>query len=93
MVVSVPLPAVQTFADVVHGIERNVGADGVRGNHEAAGLGHLPNEDRDLLLRCALTDESYADYGARTATPRSAVKSRAFRARRRLGVLLRDTLH
>ena len=44
--------------------------------------------ERDVVLSCAVAGLSYAEYGARTGTSPSAVKSRAFRARRRLGTLL-----
>ena len=52
------------------------------------GLERLSPEDRDLLVHCALADESYAAYGARHGLHPGAVKSRAFRARRQLGALL-----
>ena len=35
----------------------------------------------------------YAEYGGRTGVHPSAVKSRAYRARRRLGALLREAVH
>jgi len=44
----------------------------------------LSGEERDVVLRCALGGASYAEYGARTGVHPAAVKSRAFRARRRL---------
>ena len=53
-----------------------------------AGLAQLPAEERDVVLHCALRGESYAEYSARTGAHRAAVKSRAFRARRRLEGLL-----
>jgi RNA polymerase sigma-70 factor (ECF subfamily) len=52
------------------------------------GLAQLAAEERDVVLHCALDGESYAEYSARTGTHPAAVKSRAFRARRRLGGLL-----
>lgn len=56
-----------------------------------AGLGLLPAAERDVMLRCALADESYAEYSARTGAHPAAVKSRAHRARRRLGLLLSES--
>jgi len=56
----------------------------------ARGLSALSLEDRDLMLRCAVSGESYADYGARAGVHPAAVKSRAFRARRRLAALLNE---
>ena len=44
--------------------------------------------DRDVLERCNLSGWTYAEYGRRTGAHPSAVKSRAFRARRRLSALL-----
>ena len=43
-----------------------------------------------LPRHCALDDESYTAYGARTGSHAAAVKSRAYRARRRLACLLRE---
>ncbi len=57
------------------------------------GVSRLPEHERDVVLCCALADESYAAYGARTGIHPAAVKSRAFRARRRLGEILREALH
>jgi len=54
------------------------------------GLSALSVEDRDVMLRCAVAGESYAAYGARTGVHPAAVKSRAFRARRRLAELLEE---
>ena len=54
------------------------------------GLQALSPDERDVLLRCALPEESYAAYGARTGIHPAAAKSRAFRARHRLGTLLRQ---
>ena len=45
----------------------------------------LPPPERDVLVCCGLEGVPYAEYGARTGTHPAAVKSRAFRARRRLG--------
>ena len=52
------------------------------------GISALQREDRDIVLHCALAGESYADYGARIGVHPAAVKSRAFRARRRLAAFL-----
>jgi RNA polymerase sigma-70 factor (ECF subfamily) len=50
----------------------------------------LCREEREVVLSCALAGLSYAEYGERTGTHPAAVKSRAFRARRRLGALLTE---
>lgn len=50
----------------------------------------LCREEREVVLSCALAGLSYAEYGARTGTHPAAVKSRAFRARRRLSALLTE---
>jgi RNA polymerase sigma-70 factor (ECF subfamily) len=57
------------------------------------GLRSLSEDERDVILRCALAEESYAAYGSRTGVHPAAVKSRAFRARRHLGELLAETVH
>ena len=54
------------------------------------GITQLSGEERDVVLRCALAGQSYAEYSAQTGTRLAAVKSRAFRARRRLHALLRE---
>lgn len=51
-------------------------------------LGELRPEDRDLLVRCTMGDESYHDYATRTGLHPGAVKSRAFRARQGLRAIL-----
>ncbi len=53
------------------------------------GLLRLPHEERDVVVRCGLRGQSYAEYGARRGLHPGAVKSRAFRGRRRLSRLLR----
>lgn len=53
-----------------------------------AGLAQLAAEERDVVVCCALDGESYAAYGSRAGLHAGAVKSRAFRARRRLAALL-----
>jgi RNA polymerase sigma-70 factor (ECF subfamily) len=50
----------------------------------------LPDEERDVVRCCALDGQSYSEYGDRTGLHPAAVKSRAFRARRRLATLLRE---
>jgi RNA polymerase sigma-70 factor (ECF subfamily) len=55
------------------------------------GIARLCGEERDVLMNCALAGLSYEEYGARTGTHPAALKSRAFRARRRLGALLQAT--
>jgi RNA polymerase sigma-70 factor (ECF subfamily) len=52
------------------------------------GIGRLGHEDRDLVRRCALEGQSYAEYGRRRGLHPAAVKSRAYRARRHLADLL-----
>jgi len=49
------------------------------------GLASLRHEERDVLVRCSLEGRSYEDYGRERGLHPDAVKSRAFRARRRLG--------
>jgi RNA polymerase sigma-70 factor (ECF subfamily) len=67
-------------------------AERASGRQQAArlerGLADLSREDRDVMLRCAVAGESYAAYGARNGVHPAAVKSRAFRARRRLAAYL-----
>ncbi len=55
------------------------------------GLTRLARDERDVVRCCALAGQSYAEYGARTGTHPAAVKSRAFRARRRLSLMLQET--
>jgi RNA polymerase sigma-70 factor (ECF subfamily) len=55
------------------------------------GIARLCREERDVVMNCAMAGLSYAEYGARTGTHPAALKSRAFRARRRLGTLLQAT--
>jgi len=54
-------------------------------------LGALPCEERDVLLACGLHGRSYGDYGRERGVHPAALKSRAFRARRRLGSLLEES--
>jgi RNA polymerase sigma-70 factor (ECF subfamily) len=54
------------------------------------GLCELSHEERDVVACCALGGQSYAEYGERTGLHPTAVKSRAFRARRRLAELLQE---
>jgi RNA polymerase sigma-70 factor (ECF subfamily) len=53
-----------------------------------AGMATLRAEEREVLELCALEGRSYAQLAERTGDHPAALKSRAFRARRRLGVLL-----
>ncbi len=61
-----------------------------RAHRLRAELLQLSADERDVLVRCALRGESYAAYGARTGLHPAAVKSRAFRGRRRLIARLAD---
>lgn len=51
-------------------------------------LGELRAEDRELLMRCTMGDESYHDYAIARGLHPGAVKSRAFRARQGLRAIL-----
>jgi RNA polymerase sigma-70 factor (ECF subfamily) len=55
------------------------------------GLARLAREEQEVVRCCALAGQTYAEYGARTGTHPAAVKSRAFRARRRLGGFLLES--
>lgn len=59
-----------------------------RSNLLQRGLERLCFADRAVVEHCGLSGWSYADYSAHTGLPVAAVKSRAFRARSRLRVLL-----
>ncbi len=50
----------------------------------------LPEAERDVLERCALAGLSYAEYAQGSGSHPAAIKSRAHRARRRLGRLLAE---
>lgn len=52
------------------------------------GLGRLPAEEREVLLRCAVGGRSYGELGSECGVHPAALKSRAFRARRRLHAVL-----
>jgi RNA polymerase sigma-70 factor (ECF subfamily) len=54
------------------------------------GLVALSRDERDVVRCCALGGQSYAEYAGRRGLHPSAAKSRAYRARRRLAVLLRE---
>jgi len=54
-----------------------------------ASLRSLPREERDVVRCCALGGLSYGEFAARFGVHPAAVKSRAFRARRRLAGMLR----
>ncbi len=56
----------------------------------ARGLGALRPEEREVLLHCALEGRSYADLARETGAHPAALKTRAFRARRRLSQALGD---
>ena len=51
-------------------------------------LAQLRPEDRDVLVRCGLGDESYGEYAHARGLHPAAVKSRAFRARQLLRAIL-----
>jgi RNA polymerase sigma-70 factor (ECF subfamily) len=53
-------------------------------------LSALPREEREVLRGCALAGHSYSEYGRRHGLHPAAVKSRAFRARRRLAAALSE---
>jgi RNA polymerase sigma-70 factor (ECF subfamily) len=48
----------------------------------------LPREERDVLEACVLGERTYSDFGSEIGIHPGALKSRAFRARRRLGHIL-----
>jgi len=50
----------------------------------------LPLAEQEVLHRCVLEDRSYAEFSKRTGVHPAALKSRAFRARRRLAEILRE---
>lgn len=52
------------------------------------GIAALDPDDRDVIEGCILPGRSYGEYGAQRGLHPAAAKSRAFRARRRLRVLL-----
>jgi DNA-directed RNA polymerase specialized sigma24 family protein len=49
----------------------------------------LRPREREVLEQCALAGRSYADLARCTGTHPAALKSRAFRARRHLSLILR----
>jgi RNA polymerase sigma-70 factor (ECF subfamily) len=51
-------------------------------------LREIGDEERELLERCVMHGEDYAGFGARKGLNPGAVKSRAYRARRRIEALL-----
>lgn len=53
-------------------------------------LAALPHEEQDLLRCCVMEGEDHATFGARRGLAAAAVKSRAYRARRRLEDVLKD---
>jgi RNA polymerase sigma-70 factor (ECF subfamily) len=78
-------PAVDGAPTPAEALERREQLNRLRG-----GLGKLSHEDHDVMSCCALDGQSFAEYGDRTGLHPAAVKSRAFRARRRLAELLRE---
>jgi RNA polymerase sigma-70 factor (ECF subfamily) len=54
------------------------------------GMTELSRDERDVVRSCAIDGLSYAEYGLSRGLHIGAVKSRAFRARRRLAVLLQE---
>ena len=69
-------------------------ADQVERRQTAQRLHHLLEqlgaEERDVLVRCGLSEESYESYAASVGLHPGAVKTRAFRGRRHLHALLVD---
>jgi RNA polymerase sigma-70 factor (ECF subfamily) len=59
-------------------------------DHLWHGLRELSSEEHDVMRCCALGGQSYAEYGGRKGIHPTAVKSRAFRARRHLAERLRE---
>ncbi len=51
-------------------------------------LAALPRDERDVVEACLLGERTYREFGRQTGVHPGALKSRAFRARRRLGELL-----
>jgi RNA polymerase sigma-70 factor (ECF subfamily) len=54
------------------------------------GLNRLPQAEHEVLRRCVLEERSYAEFSDRSGLHPAAVKSRAFRARRRLAEILHE---
>jgi RNA polymerase sigma-70 factor (ECF subfamily) len=54
------------------------------------GMRTLRQDEREVLEHCALGGRSYADLARRTGTHPAALKSRAFRARQHLSLVLRE---
>ena len=80
---SLPLEIADVIPDPADDAERDLlrSEERLRVGRE---LGRLRPAERDLLDRCALAGVSYEAYGRETGSHPAAVKSRAFRARRRL---------
>ena len=53
-------------------------------------LNRLPRAEHEVLRGCVLEGRSYAEYSDRAGLHPAAVKSRAFRARRRLAEYMRE---
>jgi RNA polymerase sigma-70 factor (ECF subfamily) len=54
------------------------------------GVRELPAAESDVVRHCALDGQSYTEYARQRGLHPAAVKSRAFRARRRLAAMLGD---
>lgn len=67
-------------------LDRLLAAERDRGVQRA--LRALGDAERELLERCVMHGEDYAGFGARKGLATGAVKSRAYRARRRIEALL-----
>ncbi len=84
---------VEAFADPLDGARGPCPVESLvrreRVAHLRDGITRLSAHERDVVIQCSLAGESYAAYGARTGHHPAAIKSRAFRARRRLRDLLR----
>ncbi len=79
--------------DEVPALTREPAPDARLGHEQEAdrlrdALGELRAEQRELLVHCAMGDESYLDFGRRHGLHPNAVKSRAFRARKGLRAIL-----
>lgn len=58
--------------------------------HLHAVIDRLAADERDVIVRCGLRDESYAAYSKRSGVHPGAVKTRAFRGRRRIQAMLAE---
>jgi RNA polymerase sigma-70 factor (ECF subfamily) len=69
--------------DALEAVQRGQRVAGLR-----AALARLRPEERDVLFGCALGGATYAELGRESGLDPAALKSRAYRARRRLESLL-----